>query len=104
MKRISLEEIKPNDLISEKHKKVCRGLNYFEYFLVSISPVIGCISISAFASLAGTAVGITSSAVGLKACGITSGSKTYKPIIKKKRKKHDKILLLGKAKLATMEW
>ena len=34
-------------------------------------------------------------------CSITVGIKVYKPIIKKK--KHDKIVLLGKAKLDTIE-
>ena len=46
-----LEEIKNNDLMSEKHKKVCRALNYFEHFLVLISAVSGCVSVSAFANL-----------------------------------------------------
>ena len=27
-----LEEIKHNELMSKKHKKVCRALNYFEHF------------------------------------------------------------------------
>ena len=30
-----LDEIKQNDLMSEKHKNMCRALNYFEYFLIS---------------------------------------------------------------------
>ena len=46
-------------------------------------------------------VAITSFGVGLKMCSITAGIKMYKPIIKKK--KHDKIVLLGKAKLYTIE-
>ena len=36
-----LEEIKHNDLMSEKRKKVCRVLNYFKDFLICISPVSG---------------------------------------------------------------
>ena len=35
-----LEEIKDNDLMSEKQKKVCRTLNYLKYFPVFISAVI----------------------------------------------------------------
>ena len=34
---------------------------------------------------------------------ITAGIKKYKSIIKKKKKKHDKIVLLGKDKLNTIE-
>ena len=60
------------------------------------STVTGCISISALASLVGISIGITSSVVGLKICVITEGIKKYKSIIKKK--KHDKIVLLGKFK------
>ena len=52
--------------------------------------------ISAFASLVCVLVGITSPAVGLKICQITAGIKKYKRIIKKKKKNHDKIVLLEK--------
>ena len=52
-----LEEIKHNDLISEKHNNVCRALNYFEYFFVFISAVSSCASISAFTSLVDVLVG-----------------------------------------------
>ena len=34
-----LEEIKQNELISEKHKKVCTTLNYIEYFLILASTI-----------------------------------------------------------------
>ena len=44
-------------------------------------------------------VGITSSWIGLKICAITAGIKNYKSMIKKKKKKHDKIVLLAKSKL-----
>ena len=44
-----------------------------------------------------------SSAIGLKICIITSGIKKYKPIIKKNQKKHNKIELLAKTKLNSME-
>ena len=39
-----------------------------------------------------------SSAIGLKICLITAGIEKYKSIIKKK-KKHNRVLLLGKSKL-----
>ena len=59
--------------------------------------------ISAFASLADILIGITSSAIGLKICAIAAGIKKYKSIIKKKKKKHDKIVLLAKSKLNSIE-
>ena len=61
-----LEEIKDNELIRKKHKKVCKVINYFQNFIIIISGVNGCVSISAFASLVGIPIGITSSAVGIK--------------------------------------
>ena len=47
-------------------------------------------------------IGIPRSPIGLKICEITTGIKKYKSIIKKKRKKHDKIVLLAKDKSSTM--
>ena len=93
-----LEEIKLNDLTREKYKKTCKYLNYVKHLLIIVSIVIGFVSISAFASLVCVPVGLTNSAVGIKICAITTAIKKYKSIIKKKKKKHDKIVLLGKDK------
>ena len=98
-----IEEINRNELMSKKHKKICTILNYIEHFLILASTITGCVSISAFASLIGIPIGITSSAIGLKICAITAGIKKYKSIIKKKKKKHDKIVLLAKSKLNSIE-
>ena len=62
------------------------------------SIITGCVSISAFASLVSVLVGITSFAVRLKICAITAEIKKYKSVIKKKKKKYDKIMLLEKIK------
>ena len=59
--------------MSRKHKKVCTALNYIEHFLILPSTIIGCISISPFASLLGISIRITSSAIGLKISGIAAG-------------------------------
>ena len=80
---ILIEEIKWNDLMSKKHKKVCRVLNYIEHLLTVISTIIGCASISAFSSLVAILIGIMSSESGLKICAETTGIKKYKSIIKK---------------------
>lgn len=50
----------------KKHRKVCKTINYFGYFLVIVSVVSRSVSISEFASLVGAPVGIASSAVGFK--------------------------------------
>ena len=68
-----IKEINQNELIGKKHKKICTTHNYIENFLILSPTITGCISISAFVSLIGIPVGITSSAVGLKICAIASG-------------------------------
>ena len=61
--------------MSKKHKKDFRVLNYIEHSLVAISTI------------------------GLIICVITAGMKKYMSIIKRKRKKRDRIVLLAKSKL-----
>ena len=85
--------------MGKSHKKVCTTLNYIEHFLILGSTITKCVSISAFASLVGIPAGITTSAKGL-----TAGIKKYKSINKKKKKKHDKIVLLAKLKLNSIEY
>ena len=97
------EETNQNKLMSNKHKKNCRVLNYIAHLLIVISTITGCVSISDFASLVGIPIGITSSAIGLKICAITVGIKKYKLIIKKEENKHDKIVLLARSKLNSLE-
>ena len=89
-----IKEINQNELINKKHKKVCRILNYVEYLLILISTVSGCVFISAYYFL----VGIP--AIGLKISVITAGIVS---IIKRKKKEHDKIVLLEKSKLNSTE-
>ena len=98
-----LEEIEQNELMCKRHKKVCTTLNYTEHVLILPSAITGCISTSALASLVGIPVEIASSAIGLKICAIATGIKKYKSIIKKTKKNHDKIALLGKSKLNSIE-
>ena len=92
------EGIEQNELMSRKQKKVYATLNYFEHFLILASTVTGCVSISAFASFFSIHIGITSSAIGLKICAISAVIERYKSVTKKKKKKHDKIVLLAKSK------
>ena len=98
-----LDEINYNDLMSEKYKKACKYLNYVKQLVVLVSTVAGCVSVSVFPSLIPLPVFVTSSAVAVKICAINAGIKNYKSIIKKKKKKHDKIVLVAKDKLNTVE-
>ena len=79
-----IKEISWNEVMSKKHEKVGRILNYIEHLHVIISTITEWLSISAFASLVGISVGITSSAIGVKICVITTAIKKYKSINDKK--------------------
>ena len=81
-----IKEIDQNELMSNKHRKLCTTLNYIEYFLVLASAITRFISISAFVSLLSIPIGVPSSAIGLKICETTAGIKEYKSIIKKREK------------------
>ena len=98
-----IEEINPNELISKKHRNLCTILSYIERFLILGFTITGCISVSAFASLVDIPIGIASSAIWLKMCAIIEAIKDYKSIIKKKKNKNNKIVLLAKSKLNSIE-
>ena len=65
-----VEKENRNQLMSKKHEKNCVTLSYIEHFLILGSEVTGCDSISAFASLVGIPIGVTSS--GLKIYVLTA--------------------------------
>ena len=81
------KQIDQNELMSKKHKKVCRPLNYIEHLLILASAVTGYVSNSVFASLIGIPIGITSSAVGMKICAITAViKKSISQLLRKRRR------------------
>ena len=95
-----IEEVNRNKLMNKKHKKVCETLNYIKHSLILASTISGRVSISAFTSLIGIPIGITNSEIGLIICAIAAGKKS---IIKKNKKNLDKIILLAKSKLNSIE-
>ena len=88
-----------NCFLEEKEEASKEGLQgfklYNEYSLILVSTITGPVSSSPFASLIGIHIGIISSGVGLKICAITAVIKKYKLIVKKKRKKHNKMISLA---------
>ena len=72
------------------------------HFLILASAITGRISISVFASLLAIPIAIANSTIGLKNFSIAAGIK--KPIIKKNKKKHNKITLFAKSKLNSTEF
>ena len=69
-------------------------MNHIEFLLILIPTITECVSISLFPSLICIPIWITSSAIGLK---------MYISIIKKKKKKHYKMLSLAKSKLNSVK-
>ena len=78
-------------------------MNYIEHSLILVSRVTAYVSISDFTSLIGIPVAIISCAIRLKICVRTTGINQYMSIIKKNKKKHDKIILLAKYELNSIE-
>ena len=81
-----------------QHFNLLRAFFYFHFCCYWM-----CLHFYIFTSLIGIPIAITSSAVGLKIYAISAEIKKYKSIIKKNKKMHDKIVLLGKSKLDTIE-
>ena len=94
-----IAEINRNELMSKKHTKFFRVLNYIDHSLIVISTITGCVSISVFASLVRIPIEIISSAIALKICVKTAEIKNYQSINKKNKKKYNKIISLAKSKL-----
>ena len=78
-------------MVSKNHKNVCKVLNCIEHLLILVSAVTGCVSISAFASLLCIAIGIASSAVGLRTCMLTAAIKIISQKLRKREKSMIKI-------------
>ena len=88
--------------MSEKYNETCKYLNYVEHLLILASAVTCSVS-SAFASLVCVPVGTGTTAVVIKICAITARIRSYRSIIRKKKKKRNKIVLLRKNKLNAIE-
>ena len=56
--RSIFDEIKRNDLMSQKYRKQCKYLNYVEHLIILVSTVTCCVSISSFGSLVCVPVGL----------------------------------------------
>ena len=89
--------------MSKKHKNVWTVLNYIEHLLILVSALTWSVLISDFDSSVDISVGMTSSALWIKICAMFAGTKTYKPIIKKKKKKHDKKVLWANNNLSSIK-
>ena len=92
IKNYFIKETDRNELMIKKYKKVCSVLNFIKHFLILVSVVTGCISISTFASLIGIPIGIRSCAIRLKICQYL-----------RKRRRNMIIVLVAKTKLNSIK-
>ena len=98
-----LAEIRERELISKNLSKYIASLDYFDKSLNVLSLLSGSISIASFASVIGAPVGIIGASCGFT-FSITSGFvKKFLKTIRNKKKKHNKIIMLARSKLNSIE-
>ena len=98
-----IEEINQRKLCSKKLSKYVAVFNYIDQALIVLSATSGGVSIISFTSIVGAPVGIASASLTLFFSLTTGIVKKLLNITRNKKKKHDKILMLAKSKLNSIE-
>ena len=97
------QEINQRKLCIKKLSKYVTVLNYIDKILFVLSAVIGGVSIISFTSIVGALVGIANANF-TSIFSLTTGLiKKLLSITKNKKKRHDKILMLDKSKLNSID-
>ena len=98
-----LSEIRERELISKNISKYIASLDYFDKSLNVLSILLGSISIASFASVIEVPAGIIGASCGFT-FSVTSGFvKKFLKTIRNKKKKHNKIVMLARSKLNSIE-
>ena len=98
-----ITEIKERELMSKRLSKYNASFDYFDKSLIVLSVAAGSISIASFATLIGAPAGMMSGSFSL-AFSITTGFvKTFFKTTRNKKKKHNRIVMLAKSKLNSIE-
>ena len=97
------QEINQRTSYSKKLNKYVTIFDYLDKILIVLSATTGGISIISFTSIIGAPVGIASASFTLIFSLTTGIVKKLLNITRKKKKKHDKILMLAKSKLNSIE-
>ena len=96
-------EIKERELMSKRLSKYIASFDYFDKSLIVLSVATGSISIASFATVIGAPAGIIGASCGFT-FSITSGFvKKFLKTIRNKKKKHNKIVMLARSKLNSIE-
>ena len=97
------QEVNQRKSYSKKLYKYVTAFNYIDKVLIVLSATSGGVSIISFTSIIGAPVGIASASFTLIFSLTTGIAKKLLNITRKKKKKHDKILMLAKSKLNSIE-
>ena len=97
------QEINQKKSYSKKLSKYVTAFDYIDKVLIVLSATSGVVSIISFTSIAGAPVGIASASLTLFFSLTTGIVKKLLNITRNKKKKHDKILMLAKSKLNSIE-
>ena len=98
-----IAEIKEKELMSKKLSKYIASFDYSDKSLIVLSVATGSIAIASFATVIGAPVGIMSATCSL-AFSITTGFvKKFLKTTRNKKKKHNKIVMLARSKLNSIE-
>ena len=98
-----IEEINQRKSCSKKLSKYVTAFDYIDKVLIALSATSGGVSIISFTSVVGAPVGIASASFTLIFSLTTGIVKKLLNITRNKKKKHDKILMLAKSKLNSIE-
>ena len=97
------QEINQRKTCSKKLSKYVAAFDYIDKILIALSATSGGVSIISFTSAVGAPVGIASASFTLIFSLTTGIVKKLLSITRNKKKKHDKILMLAKSKLNSIE-
>ena len=97
------QEINQRKSCSKKLNKYVTAFDYIDKVLIVLGATSGGVSIISFTSVAGAPVGIASASFTLIFSLTTGIIKKLLSITRNKKKKHDKILMLAKSKLNSIE-
>ena len=96
-------EIKETELMSKRLSKYIASFDYFDKPLIVLSVTTGSISIASFATVIGATVGIAAASFNLAFSACTGIVKKLLKATRSKNKKHNKIVMLAKSKLNSIE-
>ena len=103
IKNYFVAEIKERELMSKRLSKYIASFDYFYKSLIVLSVKTGSISITSFATVIGTTAGMIGASFSLAFSNFTGIIKNLLKTTRNKTKKHNKIVMLAKSKLNSIE-